>query len=198
MIYKIKTVSSCDVNWDEVEKAHIDIYKWSKAYTPVTYAQLVSVDGKGLKLKMTCFETNPYAIAEGFYSEVWKDSCMEFFFGFIKNGVYMNIEMNSTGAFLIGVGDNRHGRRKLNEITELPHEEARIYDDRWETEIYVPLETLTSVFGGVSLKPGTVLYANFYKCGDYTEIPHYGTWSEIGLDGPDYHRPEFFSELVIV
>ena len=37
---------------------------------------------------------------------------------------------------------------------------------------------------------------NFYKCGDETEFPHYGMWSEAVSDTPDFHRPECFGRLI--
>lgn len=39
--------------------------------------------------------------------------------------------------------------------------------------------------------------ANFYKCGDETSVPHYVSWSPIEVENPDFHRPEFFGELVL-
>jgi hypothetical protein len=39
--------------------------------------------------------------------------------------------------------------------------------------------------------------ANFYKCGDGTSVPHYVSWNPIEVENPDFHRPEFFGELVM-
>jgi hypothetical protein len=39
--------------------------------------------------------------------------------------------------------------------------------------------------------------ANFYKCGDETSVPHYVSWNPIEVENPDFHRPEFFGELVM-
>ena len=43
---------------------------------------------------------------------------------------------------------------------------------------------------------GKKLRANFYKCGDRMPVKHYVTWNPIGWPQPDYHRPEYFGELV--
>ncbi len=48
---------------------------------------------------------------------------------------------------------------------------------------------------GREVKPGLEGRANFYKCGDETEFPHYGAWS-LRDGGPDFHRPEFFGSIV--
>jgi hypothetical protein len=39
---------------------------------------------------------------------------------------------------------------------------------------------------------------NFYKCGDETEYPHFGCWNLIASPVPDFHRPEYFGEIVLV
>ena len=41
------------------------------------------------------------------------------------------------------------------------------------------------------------LLGNFYKCGDATLLPHYLSWSQIDTEQPDFHRPEFFGELLL-
>ena len=38
--------------------------------------------------------------------------------------------------------------------------------------------------------------ANFYKIAENSSNPHYITWSEVGIDHPDFHRPEFFGKLI--
>ena len=42
--------------------------------------------------------------------------------------------------------------------------------------------------------PDTVS-ANFYKCGDKTAHIHFVSWSPIGCEKPDFHRPEYFGTL---
>jgi hypothetical protein len=37
---------------------------------------------------------------------------------------------------------------------------------------------------------------NFYKCGDLTAHPHFLSWNPIDTPKPDFHRPEFFGELI--
>jgi hypothetical protein len=42
---------------------------------------------------------------------------------------------------------------------------------------------------------GKKIKANFYKCGDKTEEPHYLSWSPIDTPEPDFHVPSFFGLL---
>ena len=40
------------------------------------------------------------------------------------------------------------------------------------------------------------LRGNIYKCGDRTAHPHYLSWAPIGTPSPDFHRPEYFGEVL--
>ena len=37
--------------------------------------------------------------------------------------------------------------------------------------------------------------ANFYKCGDELQTPHFLSWNPIKIENPDFHRPDFFGTL---
>jgi hypothetical protein len=65
----------------------------------------------------------------------------------------------------------------------------------WTLEYRVPLGLFRKLYGR-EIVSGHRAAANFYKCGDETEIPHYGAWSEVKTPSPDFHRPEFFGEIV--
>ena len=41
------------------------------------------------------------------------------------------------------------------------------------------------------------LRATFYKCGDKTAHPHFLSWNPVGTPAPDFHRPDFFGELIL-
>jgi len=43
---------------------------------------------------------------------------------------------------------------------------------------------------------GKTMRANFYKCGDKLQTPHFLSWAPIDLPKPKFHCPEFFGELV--
>ena len=195
MKYIIKAVEKFN-GWSNVEKANIDKFVWLKDYCPVCYAQAVYVEGEELKVRLTCVEKNPKAAHEGFYSHVYKDSCLEFFFSFDDGKTYVNAEMNSKGSCLIGYGAGRHGRTRIDELAPIPEVKAEIGEESWSVELTLPDTTIEKVFG---VKPavGTVIKGNFYKCGDETEVEHYGMWSPVGTEKPDFHRPEYFGEMVL-
>ena len=40
-------------------------------------------------------------------------------------------------------------------------------------------------------------FEGFYKCGDKTAHPHFLSWNPVGTPAPDFHRPDFFGELIL-
>jgi len=65
----------------------------------------------------------------------------------------------------------------------------------WTVRYRVPL-MLFKIYYGDTVKPRLEGRANFYKCGDETEFPHYGAWSPPRTEAPDFHRPEFFGTII--
>ena len=62
----------------------------------------------------------------------------------------------------------------------------------WSLELEIPFALIC----GEGVCP-TRLLANFYKCGDKTAVPHFLSWNPVEVPSPDFHRPEFFGELII-
>jgi len=61
----------------------------------------------------------------------------------------------------------------------------------WELVVAIPLELM-------GLDPANLpekILANFHKCADDTNAPHFLSWNPIDTPAPDFHRPEFFGEL---
>lgn len=196
--YILKTVEGPAVNWNEIEVAMVDNYIWDHDYMPRVEARACVIAGKGIAARLVCWEKDPLRTGTKFYDDVYKDSCMEFFFGYRRGSTYVNCEMNANGAALIGVGDNRNGRIPLDQIITPPNVGAQILEDRWSVEVFFPLATLKAIFGDdAALDKGTAMVGNFYKCGDDCKPKHHGMWSPVTLAKPDFHRPEYFGEFVI-
>lgn len=134
---------------------------------------------------------------------VWTDSCVEFFSIPGGDGIYYNMECNCIGTLLIGAGAERGNRRHAPlEITSqvkrwasLGHTpfEERIGETAWEVALIIPfsayfLHQITSL-------DGKTISANFYKCGDELQTPHFLSWNPIPIAKPDFHRPDYFGEL---
>ena len=195
MQYRVKICETCD--WSSAEVASIDKYVWGGSYRPLAAARALYVPNTGLFVRLTCREHSPKAVYTEFYQPVYKDSCLEFFADIGNTGKYVNCEMNSNGALLMGFGEGRHGRVHIDELTTVPQVKATRGEDEWSVEILL-CDGLIDELWGARLSEGSRFRGNFYKCGDETEIIHYGMWSPVRTDSPDFHRPEYFGEFVLV
>jgi len=129
---------------------------------------------------------------------VYEDSCVEFFLQ--ENENYRNFEFNALGVCLSAVGAERKKRRRLlPEELVLIRRNASLHPDTlppedvlsdWNLTVEIP-------FSMIGLERGKSFRGNFYKCGDKTLIPHFVSWAPIKKLKPDFHRPEFFTELSI-
>lgn len=134
---------------------------------------------------------------------VWTDSCVEFFSIPAGDGIYYNLECNCIGTVLLAAGPERNNREAASaEVTaqvgrwaSLGREpfEERVGVCEWEVALLVPY----SVFfkHRVESLDGKEVKANFYKCGDELQQPHFLSWNPIRIDNPDFHRPDFFGTL---
>jgi hypothetical protein len=141
-----------------------------------------------------------------FQGPVYKDSCVEFFIDVFpgKRLGYVNFETNAAGTLLAAFGPDRSRRTPLwpedlagfdiraSVAGPVDGEHGR---DSWTLEYKVPLALFRKLYGQ-EVRPGLEAAANFYKCGDETEVPHYGAWSRVETAKPDFHRPEYFGAVV--
>lgn len=133
---------------------------------------------------------------------VWEDSCAEFFVQPGTDNQYYNFECNCAGTLLIEYG--KPGNREhapletVGQVTRwaslgrTPFEE-RLGECSWQLALRIPISaffhhSLTSL-DGMRMK------ANFYKCGDKLQTPHFLSWSPIALPSPCFHCPDFFGEI---
>lgn len=181
----------------KIKKAQIDNYVWGGEYRPKAYAQLVFVPDKGFIARLTAYETGPKAVYKDNMDPVYKDSCLEFFARYKKGG-YINCEVNANGAILSAYGEGRGNRTSLDKLAE-EFPKVRVYKrkDRWTAEIFVNLDIIKSVYGTCTFRENSVIYGNFYKCGDECEFVHYGSFAPVKTEKPDFHRPEYFAKMTL-
>ncbi|MDD4124321.1 MAG: carbohydrate-binding family 9-like protein [Eubacteriales bacterium] len=201
MAYNILTY---DVpQWEGVPKAYINSYVWGGEYIPVSYGQIILIRGKGFAVRLTSFENETKAVYTNYNDPVYKDSCLEFFVSFNNaTPLYMNFETNSNGAFLAAVRTERKSKTPIDRIIDI--NEIKIKGvregDGWYVEYLLSFAVIEKLFGvGADIfQPGYCFKGNFYKCGDETAVPHYGSYYPINLPSPDFHCPEFFGGFIIV
>ena len=199
--YRILTFQKIPTDWSGVPQACIDQYAWSQDYMPAAYAQLIRIEGYGFALRMVCREKEPRAVYTEYNQPVYTDSCLEFFAAWDNaSDKYLNMEMNAKGTLLSCVGKDRYERvPTLDACGELPLVQGFVSDDEWGIVARIPFSVIKGVFGigEEKLVSGYTFKGNFYKCGDETPIVHYGSWRRVGTEKPDFHRPEYFGDLVI-
>lgn len=188
-------------DWENIAKAPIDRFSWCYDYKPETYAQIVFLENREFVVRLTCFEKNPKAVYKNFGDPVWLDSCLEFFVAFHADEPmkYMNCEMNSAGAALMNIGTYGQGKRQAVDaiLGHVPKYKAEVSKDRWSAELHLVVEDIKKLFGDIAFKKGYKFTGNMFKCGDETEFEHYGMWSRAISIFPQFHKPEYFGELII-
>ena len=136
---------------------------------------------------------------------VWTDSCCEFFCQPENDGFYYNLECNCLGTVLLGLGNDRHERatapanvmkniKRWSSLGKLPYNASERVQ-KWEVALIIPFTSLWKH----DFRPttGKTIKANFYKCGDELDTPHFLSWNPIKTESPDFHRPEHFGKLLI-
>jgi len=152
-------------------------------------------------LKYRVEESQVRAVNTHANSEVYKDSCVEFFIS-TGSDFFYNFEFNCIGTAYTAYG--KRGERELLDSAEvsrirtfsslgndpIPVREA---GEPWELTIAIPF----GIFREKELaKPGgQYFYANFYKCGDELPRPHFLSWNPIKTGKPDFHQPDFFGKI---
>ncbi len=181
----------------------LDTVNWQAfPYKPSVQFRMAH-SGDAILLHYKVKEASVRAVAAGDNGPVWEDSCVEFFSSPVPDGTYYNMECNCAGTLLIG------GRRSREDKQHAPQAvleqvkrwsslgrgrfEERVGECAWEVALFIPCSAYfrhdIKSFAGLTIK------ANFYKCGDKLQKPHYLSWNPIEIEKPDFHRPDFFGTL---
>ena len=142
--------------------------------------------------------------------DVYMDSCVEFFFQpRPEDPHYYNFEFNAIGTMVLswrtGRLDPEHAPADVlasvrREACGKPSVEGsrkgfeeKASEGPWTLHADIPAKALWR--SGLDSFDGLRARGNFYKCGDGLAVPHFVTFAPISTPKPDYHRPEFFTEL---
>jgi hypothetical protein len=194
--------------WESIPLLKIGCYPWDQnSYMPEVEVKVFYTESH-IHLRFKAWEKKIKATFINTNDEVYKDSCVEFFFKPKpeEDERYLNFEMNPFGTLLIGLGKDRASRMRINDVdtsifnifTSVNPQNIKDYKDEfWTVEYSIPYSFLEKHFGKLDLPAKNKIIGNFYKCGDETEYPHYGSWSLIHVVAPDFHRPEYFGDLIL-
>lgn len=160
--------------------------------------------GRHILLNYVVTEASVRAMAGADNESVWEDACVEFFsIPQTADGIYYNVECNCVGQILMAAGAKREGREPAPQAVidtierwcSLGREgfAERIGVCTWQVVLRIPCSAyfkhhLTDL-------SGITMRANFYKCGDKLQTPHFLSWNPIKLPSPNFHCPPFFGEV---
>lgn len=189
---------------DEKNYEKLDCVNWPDAFPQKPEVSFKAFhNGQYLFLQYAVTEDFTRALETVNGNDVYKDSCVEFFFQVDSEDKYYNFEWNAIGTVCMSyrpgrsnpedapkavldtiLSESSWGKAPL-QLTEGPNS--------WKLVVAIPATALfKSSRTSWSQMKGK---ANFYKCGDELPQPHYITWAPIATENPDYHRPEFFKEI---
>lgn len=190
-------------DWAAVPVADINCFNWEKElgvfYRPESHFQMCFVKEKGVWVKMNSKENNIRRVCHRRDENVYEDSCLEFFFKpFTHRDEYVNFEINLNCAYLSQFGKSRENRKFIKELTNLePQIKTGIIARKWSVELFLPCDLISEIYSEkFNAFPG-IYYGNFYKCGDKTIFPHYGSYSPMGDVNKGFHDPNLFAKLIV-
>ncbi|MFP3090549.1 carbohydrate-binding family 9-like protein [Treponema sp. TIM-1] len=186
--------------WDSLEKAEITIPQWIMPPEGLAAFARLCYDQEKLKLRLQAQEKKILSRFSGLTDMVCNDSCLEFFFSPVEGDLrYFNFEFNPRGSLYLGYGvDRDHSHRLyIPEYRELFAVSPFSVAGGWGIDFSIPLTFIRIYAPAFTLETGRAFRANFYKCGDETEVPHYLVWNTVESPVPDFHRPECFGKIVL-
>ena len=161
--------------------------------------------GDAILLHYQVTEASVRAVATADDGRVWEDACVEFFLSPESNDFYYNFECNCAAKLLLHggpAGGERPGAaedvlksvKRWASLGTEPFEE-RVGECSWEVALVIPASAIFR--HEIADLNGKAMRANFYKCGDLLQTPHFLSWIPIDLPQPKFHCPEFFGEIVL-
>ena len=193
-MYRVARVETPD--WERIEAVELVHQPWLEPCNISAEAKLCH-DGEKLYVRMEAKEKAIRATLTGMLDQVCNDSCLEFFFApKADDKRYFNFEINPLGTAYVGFGAERKTRVRqiLKNVQATLDPRPYRTDDGWGVEITVPAAYIRLYMPEFAFEGEAA--ANFYKCGDETEKPHYLAWAPLSSEKPDYHRRQDFGTLI--
>lgn len=218
MIRPARSLPAPAANWDaavwsEAETLAVTHYSWEDSgHHPPTAARLLYTPNC-LAVMFQVQDQYVRAVARRFQDSVCRDSCAEFFVAPVPGSdAYFNFEVNCGGTMLVYrcvSQAERQAGKQTYEMTAadgatiaMAHTLPQRVDPEitepttWCIEYHLPHDLFVRYFDASPPAAGTRWRGNFYKCGDDTSHPHWGSWAPVGGARPSFHQPAYFQPLV--
>lgn len=190
---------------ESCETFFIDQYMWNSKQEPKTYGWMGYLENEGFYVKMICEEKDPKRGWKNHKEMVCEDSAVEVFLAFTEeneiltnNSMYINFEINANGAMYAQYGKGRKNRQFLSEEEyRMANIRTKMSENQWEMEVTIPETFLNKICDLEKIKSGKLFYCNFYKISEDASIEHYGSYSPIDSEVPNFHLPVFFAEAIL-
>jgi len=208
-IFQIKS-GFTDEAWSSLPVAEVGQFlPQSSQHRPRTFVR-VAHDGHNLYGRFTVEDRYVRCRRTGYGSEVWKDSCVEFFVEPKAGRGYFNFEFNCGGTFLVNhIVDPARTPEGFKNFTRLPESLAtqigiraslpRVVEPEiaeptsWSLEFQIPLGLLEGYIGPLGNLSGQTWRGNFFKCAEENSHPHWAAWSAVSEF--NFHLPACFGDL---
>lgn len=209
-IPRVKGKLTIDADWDkaawkDVKPLAVEYYMGKEPEHQPKAQVKVAYDDEALYLIWKVEDNYVLAKRTKHGEDVWRDSCVEFFFtpgGDPAERGYFNLESNATGVKLFGphipgrpeepFTADEFARMTTASSLKGPIDPERATPTTWTLEYKIPLSLLEKRAKVDKPAPGVTWRANFYKCADGSSHPHWLTWSPVHHPEPSFHLPQHF------
>lgn len=212
MNYTISKITSgfADKAWPNLPVAEVNQFlPQSSPHRPRTSVQIAH-DGRNIFGQFKVEDQYVRCLRTAYGSEVWKDSCVEFFVEPKVGRGYFNFEFNCGGAFLVNhIVDPTRTADGFKNFTRLPGSLAKQITARaslprviepeiteptnWTLEFQIPIQLLEQYVGRIGDLTGQTWRGNFFKCAEENSHPHWAAWSPVSEF--NFHLPQCFGTL---
>lgn len=217
IIARAETLGPADADWQRpewaaAEELSVTHFPWEDSgHRPGVKARLLYTD-RVLAVIFQVEDRYVRAVAQRFQDSVCTDSCVEFFVAPLPGSdAYFNFEVNCGGTMLLHrcpSAEERGAGRGTEDVSDADGKTIEIASTlpkivepeiaepiTWAVEYQVPFALFEKYFDAPTPRPGDEWRGNFYKCGDHTSHPHWGSWAPVDVPRPSFHQPGFFQSV---
>lgn len=198
--------------WASAEEGHVALYQPEGSDHRPDVRFRVLHDQSSLYVKFEVQDRYVRSLQTAYQGMVCFDSCVEFFVQPKTDKGYFNIEVNAGGTLLLyyiedatrvpgGFAKFQLASAELGRKVQIWHSLPSVVNPEiaeattWGIGYRIPVAIFETYAGPIGTLSGQTWRANFYKCGDETSHPHWGTWAPI--TALNFHLPDCFGELVL-